>query len=45
MWVWVKIRQIGEHRVQSMFSFTRVPIWVPIFDPLPNQGGRAGEGM
>ena len=32
MWVWVKI-QPGDGRFWSMFPLTRVPFWVPIFDP------------
>ena len=34
MWVWVKIKPPGgpeDHRSESLFPFTRVPLWVPIF--------------
>ena len=35
IWVWLKIKQEGLRRFWSMFPFTRVPFWVPIFDPQP----------
>ena len=33
-WVWVKIKPpgIGPQVESSMFPFTTVPFWVPIFD-------------
>ena len=34
-WVWVKIKPPGDHRFWSMLPLTRVPFWVPIFDPQP----------
>ena len=34
MWVWVKIEPPGSLRFDSMFPFTRVPCWVPIFDSM-----------
>ena len=35
IWVWVKIQPTGHasRRFYSLFPFTRVPFWVPIFDP------------
>ena len=35
-WVWVKMTPSGDSRFESTFPFTRVPSWVPIFDPHPN---------
>ena len=35
MWVWVKTKPAGDHRVWSMLPLTRVPFWVPMFDPQP----------
>ena len=34
--VWVKITSPGDRRCSSLFPFTRVPFWVPIFDPRPH---------
>ena len=33
IWVWLKIKQEGLRRCWSMFPLTRVPCWVPIFEP------------
>ena len=30
-----KAKPPGDRRFESLFPFTRVPFWVPIFDPLP----------
>ena len=35
LWVWVKIKPPGDRRFESLFPFTRVTCWVPIFDPHP----------
>ena len=35
IWVWVKIKPPGDHTFWSMLPLTRVPFWVPIFDPQP----------
>ena len=35
-WVWLKIKPPGDRRFWSMFLFTWVPFWVPIFDPQPD---------
>ena len=34
-WVWVNIKPPEDRRFWSMYLFTRVPFWVPIFDPQP----------
>ena len=34
-WVWVKITPPGDRIFLSMFPFTCVPFWVPIFDSQP----------
>ena len=34
MWVWVKNTAPGDRRFQSLVSFTRVPRWISIFDPI-----------
>ena len=41
IWVWVKLKPIGDRRFWSIFPFARVPFWVPIFDPQPSMGGLA----
>ena len=34
--MWVKIKPPWDRRFLSLVPFTRVPFWVPIFDPQPN---------
>ena len=36
-WVWVKIKPPVDRRFFALFPFTRVPFWVPIFDPHPHE--------
>ena len=36
-WVWVKIKPPENHRFWFMLPLTRVPFWVPVFDPQPNR--------
>ena len=40
--LWVKIKPPGDRRFWSLVPFSRVPFWVPIFDPQPGveNGGR-----
>ena len=40
MWVWVKIKPAGDRLFSSWAPFTRVPCWVPMFDPQPCALGR-----
>ena len=35
-WTWGNFNSAGDRRFWSMFLFTRVPCWVPIFDPQPD---------
>ena len=37
-WVWVKSKPPKDGRFWSMVPLTRVPLWVPIFDPQPVEG-------
>ena len=36
IWVWLEIRARATP-CRSLFPFARVPFWVPIFDPEPDQ--------
>ena len=35
IWVWVKMKPPGTCRFLCRFLLTRVPFWVPVFDPQP----------
>ena len=35
IWVWVKIKPPGDHKFSLFFPSSRVPFWVPTFDPQP----------
>ena len=43
IWVWVKIKPPKNHRFYSLVPFTRVPFWVPVFDPQPFWSRRAKQ--
>ena len=35
LWVWLKIRGLGDHKYEYMFSINHLIIGVPNFDPYP----------